>query len=105
MSRSIILLGGPDSGKTNYIGRLWRALDDGTGALHAAEQPEDISFVLEVADHLFEGGFAPRSEHSDARRDFDERTPHYSSCGLIPIRMSDHSIGSHRAKCWKSSVE
>lgn len=71
MSRSIILLGGPDSGKTNYIGRLWRALDGGTGALHAAEQPEDIKFVLEVTDHLFEGGFAPRSEHSDARRDFE----------------------------------
>ena len=71
MSRSIIILGGPDSGKTNYIGRLWRALDDGTGALHAAEQPEDINFVLEVTDHLFQGGFAPRSEHSDARRDFE----------------------------------
>lgn len=71
MSRSIILLGGPDSGKTNYIGRLWRALDDGTGALHAAEQPEDIKFVLDVTDHLFQGGFAPRSEHSDARRDFE----------------------------------
>jgi len=71
MSRSIVLLGGPDSGKTNYIGCLWRALDGGRGALHAAEQPEDISFVLEVADHLFAGGFAPRSEHSDARRDFE----------------------------------
>lgn len=71
MSRSIILLGGPDSGKTNYIGRLWRALDDGTGALHAAQQPEDINFVLEVTDHLFQGGFAPRSEHSDTRRDFE----------------------------------
>ena len=71
MSRSIILLGGPDSGKTNYIGRLWRALDVGAGALHAAEQPDDINFVLEVTDHLFEGGFAPRSEHSDARRNFE----------------------------------
>lgn len=71
MSRSIILLGGPDSGKTNYIGRLWRALESGTCILHAAEQPEDIIFVLEVADHLFEGSFAPRSEHSDARRDFE----------------------------------
>lgn len=71
MSRSIILIGGPDSGKTNYIGRLWQALDQGTGALFAAEQPDDIGFVLEVAEHLFEGGFAPRSEHSDARRDFE----------------------------------
>lgn len=71
MNRSIILLGGPDSGKTNYIGRLWRALDVGTGALYAAEQPEDIKFVLEVTDHLFAGGFAPRSEHTDLRRDFE----------------------------------
>ncbi len=71
MTRSIVLLGGPDSGKTNYIGRLWRALDNRTGALHAAKQPEDINFVLEVADHLFQGSFAPRSEHSDARRDFE----------------------------------
>lgn len=71
MSRSIILIGGPDTGKTNYIGTLWRALDRRKGALYAAEQPKDIKFVLEIADHLFAGGFAPRSEHSDARRDFE----------------------------------
>ncbi len=71
MSRAIILLGGPDSGKTNYIGTLWQALDTGDGALHAAEQPEDINFVLEVSEHIFSGDFAPRTEHSDARRDFE----------------------------------
>lgn len=71
MSRSIILLGGPDSGKTNYIGPLWRVLDGKTGGLHAAKQPDDINFVLEVTDHIFAGGFAPRTEHSDARRDFE----------------------------------
>lgn len=71
MTRSIILLGGPDSGKTNYIGRLWHALDRGTGALRAIGQPDDIKFVLEVADHLYEGGFAPRTEHSDMRRNFE----------------------------------
>lgn len=71
MSRSVVLLGGPDSGKTNYVGRLWPALDSGNGALHAAIQPDDITFVLEVADHLFQGHFAPRSEHTDERRDFE----------------------------------
>lgn len=70
MTRSVIIIGGPDSGKTNYIGRLWRALDEQSGVLHAVEQPEDINFVMEVTDHLFRGDFAPRSEHSDARRDF-----------------------------------
>lgn len=71
MSRSIVLLGGPDSGKTNYIGPLWRALDQGKGALHATEQPEDITFVLEVTEHIFQGSFAPRTELSDMRRDFE----------------------------------
>lgn len=71
MSRSVVLLGGPDSGKTNYVGRLWLALDARKGRLVAARQPEDITFVLEVADHLFSGNFAPRSAHTDARRDFE----------------------------------
>lgn len=71
MTRSIIVLGGPDSGKTNYIGRLWRELDEGIGALHAVEQPEDINFVLEITEHLFEGSFAPRTEYSDTRRNFE----------------------------------
>lgn len=71
MSRAIVILGGPDSGKTNYIGPLWLALDRGNGALHAAEQPPDITFVLSVADHIFQGSFAPRTELSDIRRDFE----------------------------------
>lgn len=71
MTHSIVLLGGPDSGKTNFIGRVWPALDAGDGGLHAAEQPEDIRFVLDVADHLYSGNFAPRSEHADERRDFE----------------------------------
>lgn len=71
MKRSIILLGGPDSGKSNYIGPLWRALDSKSGVLHAVKQPEDITFVLEITDHIFAGGFVPRTEHSEARRDFE----------------------------------
>src|SRR5947209_2715122 len=71
MRRSVVLLGGPDSGKTNYVGRVWPALDGGQGALRAAHQPTNIKFVLEVADHLFAGHFAPRTEFTDKRRDFE----------------------------------
>lgn len=70
-ARSIILIGGPDSGKTNYVGRLWPALDAKKGGLIAAEQPRELGFVLDTADHLFQGRFAPRSEHADDRRDFE----------------------------------
>lgn len=70
-ARSIILIGGPDSGKTNYVGRLWPALDAKKGRLVAAAQPREIGFVLDTAEHLFQGHFAPRSEHVDDRRDFE----------------------------------
>jgi len=68
--RSVVLIGGPDSGKTNYVGRLWLALDARKGALVAAVQPNDITYVLETAEHLFEGKFAPRTRHTD-RHDFE----------------------------------
>lgn len=69
--RSVVLLGGPDSGKTNFIGRLWSALDARKGALVAVGQPDDIRFVLDTADHLFQGHFAPRTQLQDGRRDFE----------------------------------
>jgi hypothetical protein len=69
--RSVILLGGPDSGKTNYVGRLWPALDAKTGRIVAAKQPQDIGFVMDTAEHLFQGHFAPRTELTDSRRDFE----------------------------------
>ncbi|KKI23329.1 hypothetical protein BKM17_26705 [Pseudomonas syringae group genomosp. 3] len=69
--RSIILIGGPDAGKTNYVARLWHALNANEGALHAVEIPADISFVEDMIAHLFEGKFAPRSHLTeDSRRDF-----------------------------------
>jgi hypothetical protein len=70
MSGSVVVLGGPDSGKTNYIARLWSALSEKKGVLIEAEQPTDIEFVLESADHLFQGQFIQRSEQTEDRRDF-----------------------------------
>lgn len=71
MSGSVVVLGGPDSGKTNYIARLWPALGEKKGELVMAEQPLDIGFVLEAADHLFQGQFIQRSEQTEDRRDFE----------------------------------
>lgn len=77
-NRSVILLGGPDSGKSNYIGRLWTALDAKTGKVIATQQPPDIGYVLDTADHLFQGRFAPRTEHTEERRDFE-----------VPVALAD----------------
>lgn len=69
MNKSIVVLGGPDSGKSNYLGRLWQALDAKKGKLVAVGIPPDLSFPMETAEHLFEGHFAPRTERTDDRRD------------------------------------
>ena len=42
---AIVLLGGPDSGKTNYLARFWEALRAGEGELISVEVPSDIKYV------------------------------------------------------------
>lgn len=97
--RSIILLGGPDSGKTNYVGRLWHALDAKTCGLIAAEQPPEIGFVLDTAEHLFQGRFAPRSEYADERRDFEVVVCSPDGSGRASIKIPDIS-----GELWQNAV-
>lgn len=59
---SIVLLGGPDSGKTNYMSRLWLALNSKKAALMASQNPVDIKYVEGGAEHILGGAFAPRSD-------------------------------------------
>ena len=70
-TRNVILIGGPDAGKTNFVGGLWLALQTGRGALVAEGLPERIEYVEQIVAHLHQGGFAPRTdknaESSDSR--------------------------------------
>ena len=61
---SVILIGGPETGKTNFIGRLWIALRTEGGALTAAGTPNEIEYVEKVVSHLHEGSFAPRTDRN-----------------------------------------
>lgn len=61
-SKSVIMIGAPDSGKTNYLGRLWAALDGKSASLRATQQPDDVGYVLDAFTCILEGRFAPRTE-------------------------------------------
>jgi len=63
-SRSVVLIGGPDSGKTNYLGRLWPSFHKNQGELRAERVPDDIRYVDGAAEHLMKGKFAPRSDRN-----------------------------------------
>ncbi|MDE0396154.1 MAG: hypothetical protein OYK82_15420 [Gammaproteobacteria bacterium] len=61
-SDTVVLIGAPDSGKTNYLGRLWQALQGKAPKLRATQHPDDISYVSDALSHLLQGRFAPRTE-------------------------------------------
>lgn len=69
---SIVLVGLPDSGKTNYLAALWDALRTGKGRLSAPVPPDDITYVEEALACQSRGEFAPRSDKNieESRRDF-----------------------------------
>ena len=69
-SDSVVMIGAPDSGKTNYLARLWQALQGNTPKLRATQHPDDIRYVSDALSHLLRGRFAPRTEKGP---DSDER--------------------------------
>ena len=58
---SVLLIGGPDAGKTNYLGRLWIAINSNAGLLRKDGLPDDLAYLEEVANELLQGRFAPHS--------------------------------------------
>lgn len=99
-SQSIMLIGGPDSGKTNYLARLWKALQSGSGRLKSVEAPE-IKYVEDALAHLLQGSFAPRSEKNidESRRDFTVTVVTQDDAKRIKVAVPDVS-----GELWKDAV-
>lgn len=66
MGRNLILVGGPDTGKTNFLARLVVQLRDGKGAVRATQLPDDMRYIEDALAYLMKGEFAPRS-HNNAQ--------------------------------------
>lgn len=64
MNKTMILIGGPDTGKTNFLARLVAHVRDGSGALRATQLPDDIQYIEDALAHLMKGEFAPRSHNT-----------------------------------------
>lgn len=61
-NRTVVLVGGPDSGKTNYMARLWASLTGGNDFANTKNPPKNIKYVEDAVAHLHGGGFAPRTD-------------------------------------------
>ena len=68
--RSVVLIGGHDTGKSNYLGRFWLALRRADGLLSAPEDPQDIDYVESLIGALQSGNYAARTDRDDQPRSF-----------------------------------
>ncbi|PZO52404.1 MAG: hypothetical protein DCF16_09465 [Alphaproteobacteria bacterium] len=102
MTDRIMLIGGPDSGKTNYLGRAWKKLRDGGGALSVATMPLDISYVEDALNHLLQGEFAPRSDKNleEGGREFHVSVAH--ARGGCPVELVVPDVSG---ELWKRAVD
>lgn len=60
-SSTVLLIGGPATGKTNYMMRLWLAMDTGKGCLRKDTLPEQLEYLRAGAQMLLRGRFAERT--------------------------------------------
>lgn len=101
MSRkSVILVGGPDSGKSNYVGRLWASLKAGNGVLKRAGMPRNLEYVESICEHLLQGKFAGRTDTNSERQDF-----------CVPLSTDDGSeptelvVPDFTGELWRDAVK
>ena len=99
--RSLVLVGAPDSGKTNYLARLWSAVGGADGTLCAKHIPQDIRYVDQALEYLLRGEFAPRTEVSDrGGRSFSVVVERKDSEEAVDVIVPDVS-----GELWREAVE
>lgn len=107
---SVLLVGGPDAGKTNYLVRLWIALTSGRGRLCADGLPEDVEYLNEGAQSLLSGRFAPRtSREVHTRNVIPIRTspgrPDFRGRLVVPDCSGEEWMRIHRNREWSERWE
>lgn len=58
---NVMFVGGPGSGKSNYLFRSWIAIEHETGLLRKSGLPPELEYLHEGASRLLSGEFAPHT--------------------------------------------
>lgn len=101
--KSIMLVGLPDSGKSNYLGRLWGALQQGDGPVVASSVPGEIGYVENVYGHLLKGQFAARTEPGDTSYN-KEFAVKVSIKGEVETPITEILVPDVHGELWDSAV-
>jgi hypothetical protein len=95
----VLLVGLPDSGKTNFLARIWIAMTQSGCTVEPHGMPEDIAYVESLVGFLLQGEFAPRSNQNEEPRPFAIDVYEKNTNRVIPLIVPDV-----RGELWKEAV-
>lgn len=107
-NQSVVLVGGPDAGKTNYLGRLWLALDAETGVIQKDGLPPQVEYLRSIGQSLNAGQFAPRSAPGTFESsEIPVKWNHGHSSGqlIVPDCAGEQWERIHKEREWDSNWE
>lgn len=63
--KSVLIVGGPDAGKTNYLSKLLLSIYYDKCKLKFDGLPDQLEYVIEKNDYILKGEFVPRTAYDD----------------------------------------
>lgn len=63
---TIMLIGGPQAGKTSFLARLWLDIEAGANGIGLSERPKDEEYLRKISASLLTGEFPPRTPQSES---------------------------------------
>lgn len=105
--RNIVFVGGPESGKSNYLFRSWLAIERETGMLVKNGLPSDVDYLHEGATSLLDGKFAPHTSR-DTRKICDipihgRSAPRSESTLVVPDASGEVWLDVFQKREWPAS--
>jgi len=106
--RSVLLIGGKSAGKSNYLFRLWNAIDSGKGALSKDGLPAELTYLDTGASALLSGTFAGRTAPESLERVV---IPVKATAGgasgelVVPDAPGEQFLQVYRARRWSAAWE
>lgn len=107
---SVVLVGGPDSGKSNYIFRLWLAMDQGNGKITRDGLPDHLDYLQAGSQSLLKGEFAQHTPHDVFSENvipfkIEDGSSVHSGKLIVPDCFGERWMAIYRKREWSADWE